>query len=134
MYLIYQTDNLPGLAVRGDLDPYSDNTIWFMEEAKNDIWTGNKENSSLLNDYDVLQNYPNPATDFTTIEVNIRKTTQLKIDVVNMMGQKVLSKDAGTLKPGLNRVDLSVSGLTPGMYFYSVYAGETKVTKKMLIE
>ncbi len=134
IYLIYQTDNLPGLAVRGDLDPYSDNTIWSMNASIFGIISGSKEIVNPIFEYDVLQNYPNPASDKTTIEINIRKTTPITIDVVNITGQKVLSTDAVTLKQGLNRVELNVSKLTPGMYFYSVKAGETKITKKMLVE
>jgi hypothetical protein len=133
-YLIYQTDDLPGLAVRGDLDPYSNNTIWFMKENLDDIFVGNKGNLTPVYDYDILQNYPNPASDLTIVKVNIRHNTNLTIDVVNMLGQKVMTVDAGRVKPGMNQVELNVSDLSPGTYFYTVRAGEASVTKKMLVE
>ena len=85
-------------------------------------------------DYDVLQNYPNPASDLTIVKVNIRKNTDLTIEVVNMLGQKVMTVDAGAVKPGMNQVELNVSNLTPGVYFYTVRAGDAKVTKKMIVE
>ena len=76
----------------------------------------------------------NPSSDVTTIKVNIRHNTNLTIDVVNMLGQKVMTVDAGRVKPGMNQVELNVSNLTPGIYFYTVKAGEAKVTKKMIVE
>jgi hypothetical protein len=133
-YLIYQTDNEPGLAIRGDLDPYGDNSIRFMKVSLTDVYVGNKENEKPVYDYDVLQNFPNPASDITTIKVNIRKDTDLTIEVVNMMGQKVMTFEGGNVKPGMNQFELNVSTLSPGTYFYTVRAGEASVTKKMLVE
>jgi hypothetical protein len=134
MYLIYQTDDLPGLAVRGDLDEYSNNTIWFMKQTLDELFTGTSENNQSIYDYDVLQNYPNPASETTTIQVNVRKAVDLTVEVVNMVGQKVLTVDAGAVKPGMNQIELNVSNLTSGVYFYTVKAGDVKITKKMIVE
>ena len=134
LYLIYQTDDLPGLALRGDLDPYSNNTIWFLKEDLDELFVGKTENQFAVYDYDVLQNYPNPASEITTVTVNIRKETSFKIDVMNMIGQKVMTVDAGSVKPGMNQVELNVSNLIPGIYFYTVKAGDAEVTKKMMVE
>lgn len=134
MYLIYQTDDLPGLAVRGDLDEYTNNFIWFMKQSLDEMFTGTNENNQSIYDYDVMQNYPNPASGITTIEVNIRKAADLTVEVVNMVGQKVMTVDAGAVKPGMKQVKLDVSNLTSGVYFYTVQAGDAKITKKMIVE
>jgi hypothetical protein len=42
--------------------------------------------------------------------------------------------DAGTLTPGMNRIDLDVSELAAGTYFYTVVAEGSSVTKKMTVE
>jgi hypothetical protein len=132
-HLVYQTDIEPGLAVRGDLDPYGDNSIRYMKVLKDDIKVGITENNA-INDYDVLQNYPNPASDLTTVNVNIRKTSDLSLEVVNMMGQTVLTVDAGVAQPGMNTITFDVSNLSNGAYFYTVKAGDASVSKKMIIE
>lgn len=119
LYLIYQTDIEPGLAVRGDLDPYGDNLIRFMKVDISDIFVSD-ESQKAVNDYDVLQNFPNPATGLTTINVNIRKDTQLTVELLNTIGQKVMTVDAGNVKPGMNSIVLDVSALSPGMYFYKI--------------
>jgi hypothetical protein len=132
-HLVYQADNEPGLAVRGDEDPYGDNAIRYMKVLKDEVKVGIKENYA-INDYDVLQNYPNPATGLTTVNVNIRKATPLTLEVVNMIGQKVLTVDAGTVQPGMNHITFDVSNLTAGVYFYTVKAGEASVSVKMMVE
>jgi hypothetical protein len=45
-----------------------------------------------------------------------------------------MTVDAGSVKPGMNQVELSVSNLIPGIYFYTVKAGDAEVTKKMMVE
>ena len=130
---LYQTDIEPGLAVRGDLDPYGENFMRYMKVDKEDVKVGIKENNA-INDYDVLQNYPNPASGLTTVNVNIRKTSDLSLEVVNMMGQVVMTVDAGVAQPGMNRIKFDVSNLTSGAYFYTVKAGESSVSKKMIVE
>ena len=132
-HLVYQTDVEPGLAVRGDLDPYGENFMRYMKVPKADVKVGITENNA-INDYDVLQNYPNPATGTTTVNVNVRKASNLSLEVVNMMGQVVMTVDAGVAQAGMNRIKFDVSNLTSGTYFYTVKAGESSVSKKMIVE
>ncbi|MBM3435960.1 MAG: T9SS type A sorting domain-containing protein, partial [Bacteroidetes bacterium] len=133
-WLVYQTDNEPGLAVRGDQDPYTDNTIRIMKVAKADVEVGVKENNMPVYDYDVLQNYPNPASGMTTVKVNIRQASEVSLSVINIMGQKVLEVAPRTMHKGMNEITFDVSDLANGTYFYVVTAGDASVSKKMLVE
>jgi hypothetical protein len=132
--LLYQSDNEPGGAVRGDLDPFGQNFMRFMKVLKEDVWTGIKKNDSPLTEYDVLQNYPNPAAGSTTVKVNLHKPADLKLRIVNKLGQQVLSLDAGHRLQGMNEITFDVSGLAGGVYCYTVIAGETSISKKMIVE
>lgn len=135
VYLIYQTDVEPGLAIRGDMDPYTDNVIRYMRvDVGEELYVGVSENDNPISDYDVLQNVPNPATGTTTIGVNIRRVTPLTLKLVNMTGQQVMAVDAGMATPGMNRMVVDVSDLAPGTYFYTVRAGDAEVTKKMVVK
>ena len=133
-YLLYQHDNEPGLAVRGDEDPFGENFISVMTVNKLEIWTGVKENNIPIYDYDVSQNYPNPFTTTSTVQVNLRHSAELSLDVVNMMGQKVYTINTGIAKPGMNTITIDGTKLTPGIYFYTVKAGESAITKKMIVD
>ncbi len=133
LYLVYQTDDEPGLAVRGDEDPYGENYIRFMKIDKEELKVGVEEHAAIAS-YDVNQNYPNPFNGTSTVEVNVHHTTNLSLEVVNMMGQVVYTIDAGVAQPGMNDITIDASKLTAGVYFYTVKAGEASVTKKMIVE
>ena len=133
--MIYQADIEPGTAVWGSQHPYVDNKIIFMEIPKSDlIPVGIKEEKQTIYEYDVSQNYPNPFSNTSVIEVNLRNSTELSLEVVNLMGQKVYKTTPINAKHGLNTLTIDATGLTPGVYFYSVKAGESSVTKKMIVE
>ncbi len=133
-YVLYQHDNEPGLAVRGDEDPFGENSISVMTINKDEVWVGEKENNIPIFDYDVSQNFPNPFTSTSIVQVNLMQATELSLDVVNMMGQKVYSINTGMGKTGLNTITIDGSNLTPGIYFYTVRAGESAITKKMIVD
>ena len=133
-YLMYQRDEEPGLHIQGDEDPPTLNTLTFMEVDKEEVWATEEKNIIPVFDYDVSQNYPNPFTGNSTVKVNIRQSTTLSLEVVNMIGQQVYTVDAGVAKTGMNTLTIDGSKLTPGIYFYTVRAGETTITKKMIVE
>lgn len=132
IYLIYQTDNEPGLAVRGDLDPYGDNKIQFMKVDKADLVGINEQ--KVLDEGDVSQNSPNPFSGSSKINVNLHRAANLSLKVTNTMGQTVYLLDGRLGQPGMNTLTIDGSKLSTGVYFYTVKAGDQTVTKKMIIE
>jgi len=133
-YLTYQRDEEPGLHIRGDEDPATLNAITYMAVNKEEVWTGVQENNNPIFDYDVAQNYPNPFSGKSVVRVNVRQATELALEVVNMMGQQVYTVDAGIANQGMTEITIDAGKLTSGIYFYTVRAGETAITKKMIVE
>jgi hypothetical protein len=133
IHLVYQTDNEPGIAIWGTQHPPTDNNTVYMKILKADI-TGIKENKPFIYDYDVSQNFPNPFNTNTEVKVNLRKTADLKLEVSNMMGQNVFKTQKNGAVPGINSLIINAQVLSPGIYFYTVKAGNSSVTKKMIVE
>jgi len=132
MYLIYQTDNEPGVNIWGTAHPVTDNYLNVMKINKDEI-TGVRENKFELTQNDVGQNYPNPFSDVTVVNVNLEQAAELKLEVLNLMGQVIYAVDvAGTT--GLNKLQVDGSKLSKGVYFYTVKVGEATVSKKMIVE
>jgi len=80
------------------------------------------------------QNFPNPAKDFTTINMDVLVSGDYNVEVLNTMGQLVLTKDLGLLQTGTKYFSLNISGLTSGVYFYNVKTKGASLTKKMIID
>jgi len=80
----------------------------------------------------VGQNYPNPFTGSTTVNVSLTKSETVTLNVTNSIGQVVATKVVkGTA--GKNEITIDGTSLTAGIYFYTVVAGDSKVTRKMSV-
>ncbi|MBE0652443.1 MAG: T9SS type A sorting domain-containing protein, partial [Bacteroidales bacterium] len=134
-YLLYQADTEPGLAVRGDEDPYGDNYINFMKVNRNDlIPVGVNEQSQPITKESVSQNMPNPFNGSSWVNVDVKNTCDLSLEVTNITGQVVYSIPVKEFQAGSYRLPIHAENLTTGVYFYTVIAGDAVVTKKMVVE
>jgi len=84
------------------------------------------------------QNYPNPFNPVTTIRFDIPEESHVKIDVYNVMGQKVAELVDSYFQPGFYTVNWSGintmgSALSSGMYFYRIQARDFTAVKKLLL-
>jgi hypothetical protein len=129
--LTYQHDNEPGLAVRGDLDPYTENFITFM---KTDFGVGIDEKKKSGEILSVSQNFPNPFSESSIIKVTMEKPAELTLEVMSLLGQKVLATQSISAKTGINTLTIDRKELSPGIYFYKVTGGNSSEIKKMIIE
>lgn len=131
VHLIYNTDATPGLALDTDHD-YQVNSIWHSAIPKSDLTTGISENN-LITDASVSQNYPNPFDGRTTITVNLQKAANLSMKVSNILGQEVMDLQRGNVTAGTYYFQVDGAKLPDGVYFYTVKANNSEVTKKMII-
>ena len=93
-------------------------------------WTGVEEMTT--NTFNVEQNYPNPFSGQTDINVTLNNTSKLTLDVYNLMGQNVYSVNAGEVTG--NYTFTLNADFEPGVYFYTVTAGTQTISKKMIVE
>ncbi|MFH1297005.1 MAG: T9SS type A sorting domain-containing protein, partial [Bacteroidota bacterium] len=84
--------------------------------------------------FHVSQNYPNPVTDHTTVNVHLTQSGTLGLEVTNLMGQRVETLSKGICTAGNHYFTINTRGLCPGVYFYTVFFTDSKVTKKMIVE
>ncbi len=80
------------------------------------------------------QNYPNPATGITRIEVEIPAgVNQLNLTVTDMNGKVVKRLNLTNLNSAKESIELDVNDLPNGQYFYTVEADGFKSSKKMTV-
>lgn len=76
--------------------------------------------------------FPNPASDFTNIEINVGSAADVTIQVTDMMGQLVSKRNLGTVA-GKQNVGYDVSELAAGNYTFKVIAGDKVATQKVSV-
>lgn len=77
--------------------------------------------------------YPNPATNQVHIAMNNVTFDKLEITVVNNLGQRIQTIDTSRAQ-GDNNISINVRNLSSGLYFVTIKADDTSITKKLLIE
>ena len=85
-------------------------------------------------DFKLDQNYPNPFNSLTKIAFYIKETSPVTIKVYDIMGREIATilneiKDAGEYTI---EYDAEKYGLSSGVYFYQMKAGEYTSIKKMI--
>lgn len=79
------------------------------------------------------RNYPNPFNPRTTIEFEIPRSGHLKLDIINILGQRVETIIDEPRNAGRHSVSWDGSGHASGVYFYRLEVGKVSTTKKMLL-
>ena len=95
---------------------------------------GVEDNFNTVGLTEVSQNFPNPFTNETFVTLSLGNDSYVTLDIYSITGQIVMSKDYGTKASGTHTLQINGSMLTSGIYFYTITAGETKLTKKMIVE
>jgi len=81
----------------------------------------------------LLQNYPNPFNAQTEIRYTLPKRTDVKLEVFNLLGQRVGLLQNATQNKGEYAVNWDASNLSSGIYFYKLSAGNKINTKRMTL-
>jgi len=132
IYLTFMGDIAGGMYCYGDLCPPDENFIYFTAVPKDEIVGINtpKENPA----FEVTQNIPNPFTESAIVTVTLSEPSELTLDILNLLGQKVAGTSHFKGITGVNNLKIERGGLASGVYYYNVRTGENSITKKMIIK
>jgi len=79
------------------------------------------------------QNFPNPFNSITQINYALPQDCHVKLDVYNILGQKVTTLVDGKQKTGSKTVRWDAGSLSSGIYFYRLQAGDFVKKRKMIL-
>jgi len=85
------------------------------------------------NGFNLLQNYPNPFNPSTMINYSISETTNVSLDVYDILGCHVQTLVNREQSPGIYKVEFNVSDVSSGIYIYRLKAGTFIDVKQMLL-
>ena len=96
-----------------------------------------KINNSVLDysmNYLLFQNYPNPFNPKTVINYNLRTGSYIIIKIYDALGKELSTLVNQKQNAGTYKVDFDGSGLSSGVYFYTMFVNGKRIeTKKMML-
>ncbi len=82
--------------------------------------------------FSVQKAFPNPANEYTTVEVFSPGHENLSFTLYNLVGT-LIAESKHQISPGLNNLTIPLKQYPPGMYFYKISNGDIVITKKLNI-
>ncbi len=129
--IVYQKDFEPGLAVRGDEDMVDNNEIIYLEIDTVGLFDAPLAITQITSSTH-FSVYPNPATNFTTLEISSDKTQTIKISVFDLLGKEITKKEK-VIFSGTTLETINISEYQNGIYFVNLQIGTQVITKKLVI-
>lgn len=124
-----------------DLDIYN-NQCWSVGEfgaiiSLPDIWIitdiNDEPTKDLQTNFILSHNYPNPFNPTTQIEFSLSEANQVKLEVFNLLGEKIAELVNKELYAGSHSVNFNAEHLPSGVYIYALTAGNYRGCKKMVL-
>lgn len=93
------------------------------------------QDTGLAGRFQLGQNYPNPFNPSTVIEYHLPHSAEVRLEVFNLMGQRITLLHEGIQQAGRHQVQFDASDLAGGVYFYKlVTPGKTMQRAMTLVK
>lgn len=96
-----------------------------------DIPSGVNQINNNVNTFVLGQNYPNPFNPSTNLEFEISEREFVSLKIYDALGKEVAIMVNKELNPGTHKYTFDASGLSSGIYFYTIKAGSINETRRM---
>lgn len=98
-----------------------------------DFLTSTSTSNSIVTNYKLFQNHPNPFNPTTTITFDIPKSGLVSLKVYDLLGREVTSLINEIQPQGEREVTFIADDLPSGVYYYKIQAGSFIDVKKMIL-
>jgi len=89
--------------------------------------------ADLPSEFALLSNYPNPFNASTVISYQLPVASSVKLEVYNLLGEKVAILVDSEQEAGYKSVIWEASEVSSGLYFYGLTAGDYTETNRMVL-
>lgn len=128
VFVMYQRDDLPGLNVRGEEHPQTDNYIIVAEfdVADYDIL------SVVDNEVKSFNLAPNPTSGNVSISTTLSEEGNVEVSIVNVLGQQVFSSVSNNNTE--HTFNVNTTNFDKGMYLVTLKEGSNVSTQKLIVK
>jgi hypothetical protein len=77
--------------------------------------------------------FPNPVVDNLNIAFELKKTSNVNIEISDLTGKRIAFEELGTLDADFFNETVNMKGFTPGLYLVRIITGETAITQKVFV-
>ncbi len=92
-----------------------------------------EDKNNFPSSYELYQNFPNPFNPTSRIKFSLPKSVFTKLSIYDILGREVKSLINQEIYAGYHEIEFNFIGLSSGIYFYRIQAGEFIQTKKMIL-
>lgn len=78
--------------------------------------------------------FPNPISNVGTIRYSLTKSAFVKVTLHNLAGLQIKTLEGAYQSEGMHQIEFQRQSLPPGVYFISIEADQTKITKSLMIQ
>ncbi|MBD3234471.1 MAG: T9SS type A sorting domain-containing protein [candidate division Zixibacteria bacterium] len=146
--------NYPSVTLDSNFFPFritSGDMLTMTDATRNDNWGGDWHNFGIYRGSEcdpanninqqtaglpamlTADNYPNPFNPVTTIHYALPSAGNVRLDVYNMLGQRIRTLVDDFMEAGNHRVAWNAEQYSSGVYFYVINYDEARITKRMLL-
>lgn len=96
----------------------------------NEFLSVSENNNIIANVSDI---FPNPSSSNAHLSLTLTQESPVKVQVYNSLGALVYTGNELKYPQGKNKISIDCSNLNSGIYLVSLNAGESKITKRLII-
>jgi hypothetical protein len=114
---------------------FNDGAAWCWMDPSVVLGVGDQVGNGLPTEFALIGNYPNPFNPSTTIKFVLPQTSDVTLEVFDVLGRRVASQSLGVRQVGENAVTFNAANLASGVYSYrlTMATSEAMVTGKMML-
>jgi hypothetical protein len=122
---------------------YTEDAAPFVEDLKFNVYVSNstgiptsveeENNPTVANNFELQQNFPNPFNPITQIRFSLAEQSQVTLKVYNILGKEIATLINDLKGAGSHEISFDGTGLSSGVYFYTLQTGKFTETRKMIL-
>jgi hypothetical protein len=132
IHMVMQGDTIPASVVNSD-PPMPDAVSAQYYHFSGELLVVSNDDEIIANNFNLEQNYPNPFNPSTKINYTLAERSAVTLKVYDVLGNEVANLVNTTQEAGKYDVTFNASGLSSGLYIYTLNTGNFTSSKKMML-